>query len=261
MISIVIPCYNHGTYLLEALANLEDLNKDLSYNIEVVIVNDGSTDEFTLKTFEEIKSSEYTIIHQSNKGLATARNVGISHASNKYIIPLDSDNKLRLSLFNEGIRMMEEDDSIGVVYGDAQYFGNRHGLWKVGEFELRRLFHSNFIDACALIRKATWQDMGGYDQNMPAMGWEDWDFWMRIALSDWKFQYLPEITFDYRVRDNSMITNTQKHIPELIEYIFNKPELNLAGILREEILSHEKLKKQLKSRVFLGKTLIKELLR
>jgi hypothetical protein len=63
----------------------------------------------------------------------------------------------------------------------------------------------NQIDACAVYRKSVWEAVGGYDEKMPIMGYEDWDMWMNMTFKNYKFHYIPEILFDYRVLGNSML--------------------------------------------------------
>jgi hypothetical protein len=69
---------------------------------------------------------------------------------------------------------------------------------------------------------------------MPRMGWEDWDYWMRVALRGWRFMHIDEIAFDYRVRKNSMINDTNRHARELFAYIFNKPGNSILKALRRQ---------------------------
>ena len=238
-LSIVIPCYNHGIYIGDALESVAKYQG--KYRIEVIIVNDGSTDAHTKAVMEQLAGEGYQIIHQENKGLAAARNTGIAAAKGEYILPLDSDNKIYPDYIDKGIEVLERHSQVGVVYGDALYFGDKTGRWVVGNFDMRRLFDSNFIDACAVFRKRIWEEVGGYDENMPAMGWEDWDFWMRAVMEGWKFHYVPEVLFDYRVRDNSMIqTDTKPNMEKLNDYIFSKPVYYLARHYRAEIIAHNR---------------------
>jgi hypothetical protein len=65
------------------------------------------------------------------------------------------------------------------------------------------------------------------------MGWEDWDFWLRAAAHGFRFVQLQEVGFDYRVRTESMLSTTKKHAPELLEYMFSKPELQYCRLFRQ----------------------------
>jgi glycosyltransferase involved in cell wall biosynthesis len=247
-VSIVIPCFNHGTMLREALATVEQVrNANL---LEVIVVDDGSSEPDSVRILSEIAEAGYCVVPQPNRGLGAARNAGIRLAKGEFILPLDSDNRLRDVYLNEGVSLLRKNASIGVVYADAQYFGERRGRWDVPEFNLLSLIRTNFIDACALFRKSLWEKLGGYDEQMPWMGWEDWDFWLRVASHGGTFVHLPQVGFDYRVRTGSMIAktmgcdyrlqrdcldvgSTSPRLAEVADYIFSKPEMAFYKLLRE----------------------------
>lgn len=199
-ISIIIPCYNQGQYLNELLQSVKACDENL---FEVIIINDGSTDEATNAVCKDLQTQGYIVIFQENKGLSGARNTGINLAKGKYILPLDADNKIRPEYITKSIEILDEKEEIAVVYGNAGNFGERSGVSKPGPFNMQRLMLANYIDACAVIRKSVFDRVGLYDTNMK-LGWEDWDLWLRIAFADCNFYYIDEILFDYRVTGNSM---------------------------------------------------------
>lgn len=201
MVSIVMPCFNDGRFLGDAIESAE---ANHSGNCEIIIVNDGSTDARTLELLKTIESRGHQVIHQENRGLGFSRNVGIAAARGAYILPLDADNRIRPAYIDRGIEILRRESGIDVVYGDAEYFGEKSGRWFVPDFSLSQMLAFNFIDACAVIRKSAWERCGGYDENMPVQGYEDWDLWLRIALSGGRFHHVPEPLFDYCVRANSM---------------------------------------------------------
>jgi len=214
-LSVVIPCYNHGKYLPEALASVDkSSNRD---EIEVIIVNDGSDDELTNKYIASLDQSKYVIINQGNLGLAKARNNGIRIAKGGYILPLDSDNIVLNSYLFDAIEILDKDRNISVVYGNREFFGEKKGVENVGKFNLQRLMLRNYIDACAVFRKKCWEEVGGYDEKMPCMGLEDWDFWLNLAFSGKKFYYVNSVCFNYRVLSNSMINSINKHNYEVLD--------------------------------------------
>ena len=200
-LSIIVPCFNQGHYLKDALGNLSSAPNPF---YEVIIVNDGSTDPETIKVLQNLANQGFTVLNQENKGLAGARNTGIDSALGEYIVPLDSDNKLRLEVVRECMEMMDADASIDVMYGNGMFFGESSGIWKNEEFNLQKLMIQNYIDACAIIRKSTIYKVGLYDRNMIAQGWEDWDLWLRLAFGGFKFKYIDSVFFDYRIVSNSM---------------------------------------------------------
>jgi glycosyltransferase involved in cell wall biosynthesis len=230
-VSIVIPCYNHGAMLREALASVEEARNANVF--EVIIVDDGSSEPETTRILNEVAEAGYCVERQPNRGVGAARNAGIRLAKGEFILPLDSDNRLRDVYLNEGMSLLKKHSSIGVIYTDAEYFGEKSGRWHVPNFNLSSLVRMNFIDACALYRKKLWEELGGYDEQAVCIGLEDWDFWLRVAWHGGSFVHLPEIGFDYRVRSDSMITRTRPRTAEIINYIFDKPEMACYKLLRE----------------------------
>ena len=244
-ISIVIPCYNHGAVLREALASVEEVrNENLG---EVIIVNDGSTDVETCRLFEELDKSKYKIVHQSNRGLGAARNAGVKIAQGEFILTLDSDNRIRQCYLTLGVKTLMENPKLGVVYGDAELFGEETGRSRVPDFDFFQLAAGNYIDACALFRKCAWESVGGYDEDMPWMGYEDWDFWRRVALQGWQFRHLDEVAYDYRVASDSMLRRvTNPHEQELRAYMNGKREGDVLRAIGEVGNKIQKLKANLK---------------
>jgi glycosyltransferase involved in cell wall biosynthesis len=219
-VSIIIPCYNQGQFLKEALLSVQQCDQSL---IETIIVNDGSTESFTNSYIASL-SEKYHIISQENKGLSAARNAGIAAAKGEYILLLDADNKIRPPYITTGIEVLERSADTAVVYGDAEFFGDKQERVRVGEFNMQRLMIVNYIDACAVVRKSVFEKVGMYDVNMK-WGWEDWDLWLRIAFAGYKFHYIDDIVFDYRVRSASMSKELYKNYekPNSIEkYIHEK---------------------------------------
>tara|TARA_R110002124_G_scaffold267533_5_gene434803 strand:- start:790 stop:1596 length:807 start_codon:yes stop_codon:yes gene_type:complete len=243
-ISIIITCYNLGYYLEDAIASIKKHSPSEGY--EIILVNDGSTDKVTIQFVEKIEQQDKFIfvLNQPNMGLAKARNNGIKLAKGKYIIPLDADNKLRPEFIKQTIAILDSNHDIDVVHGDAQLFGNKNSVWKGKPFEIAEMVLNNYIDACAGFRKSVWEESGGYDENMPVMGFEDWDLWLRMAVRGCRFQYVEEVFFDYRVRDNSMLADAWKVRPLLLDYIFNKKELNHLLPFRNCLIENHKLKEE-----------------
>lgn len=217
--SIIIPCYNHGAYVEEAVASARAASDGTA---EIILVDDGSTDSQTRGVVDRLANAGVQVIRQDNKGLAVARNNGIAASKGEFILPLDADNRIRPKYLVEAASILKARPEVGVVYGDAEYFGERSGRWTVGPFDLGRLMEWNYIDACAVYRRKLWEQVGGYDSKMPVMGLEDWDFWLGAAGHSWSFHYIPEICFDYRVLGGSMISKTRGREAEVERYIARK---------------------------------------
>src|SRR5438045_7518565 len=92
-VSIIIPCYNHGAMLREVLASVEEVrNENL---LEVIIVDDGSSDAETVRILKEVAEAGYSVVSQPNCRVSAARNTGIRLAKGEFILPWDSDNLRR----------------------------------------------------------------------------------------------------------------------------------------------------------------------
>jgi glycosyltransferase involved in cell wall biosynthesis len=204
-ISVVVPCFNDGSFLNDAISSIG--NKSDWFNWEIIIVNDGSTDVDTLSILKEIEERGIRVVHQGNLGLATARNNGIAVSRGKYIILLDADNMLNASVFEEAVECLEKTPHVKAVYTDHEILdcSLESKIIVVGEPSIAHLMNYNYIDACAVFRRELFNDVGYYDPDMPKMGQEDWEFWIRLLVSGYAVKYLNKVGFKYRVRNESMI--------------------------------------------------------
>jgi len=205
-VSVVIPCFNHGDFLREAVASVAaSTERD---DVEIIVVDDGSTDERTRTETDRLIAQGTTVIRQENRGLAAARNAGIAASKSEYIFPLDADDRVRAGFTAPGIHILDANPKIGVVYGDMEFFGARTGRWISGRFDPNQLMRQNYFACSAFFRRSVWEQNGGYDGTMPVQGFEDWDFWLGALEHGWEFAYVPEVLFDYRKAQESMLTRT-----------------------------------------------------
>lgn len=222
LVDVVVPCYNDGAFLLEAL---ESLGPDRGDGSGVVVVNDGSTDALTLKVLAGLRMRGFRVIDQENKGLAAARNAGWQASSAPYILFLDADNRVDPTLPEKAAAILETDGSVAVVYTDRSEFGSRTGIVQQPEVSLAFLLVGNTIDACAVVRREALQHLGGYDEEMRD-GYEDWEMWIRAMAAGYGFRRIPEPLFSYRVREGSLVTRASR--PEIraaiVDHVARKHE-------------------------------------
>lgn len=218
-VSVIIPCFNHGEFLPEAVASVTSIPRN---DVELIVVDDGSTDERTAKEMAALAARGIRVIRQENKGLAAARNTAIRASTAPYILPLDADDRLRPGYIEHGIRILDAKPKVGVVYGDGQLFGTTNERWHVRPFNLNRMLEENQIQACAVFRRVVWDQNGGYDGTMPVQGYEDWDFWLGAAEHGWQFAYVPEILFEYRKAEESMLTRGRKSAQQVADFVAAK---------------------------------------
>lgn len=218
-ISVIMPCFNHGEFLAEAVASVTNAKRD---EIELIVVDDGSTDERTIREVNRLRSEGVKVIRQENKGLAGARNAAISASQGKYIFPLDADDRMRSGWIDRAVSILDSEPEVGVVYGDAQFFGIRTDVWPPGKLDPTRLLHYNYIPGSALYRRTLWKENRGYDCTMPVQGYEDWDMWVGALERGWEFVYLPEVFFEYRKAEQSMLTRGLKFKRQVKKFMARK---------------------------------------
>jgi glycosyltransferase involved in cell wall biosynthesis len=201
-VSIIIPYYNNGLYLRDALYSITVFKKYPQYQYEVIIINDGSTDAESIKLLDELKNENYIIINQQNKGAAAARNAGLKIARGKCLLFLDSDNKLREAFITKGLPVLENNNA-DIVYGRPNFFGaSSQPLFEPGAFHLPTLMVENYIDVCSLVKREVYNAIGGFDE-APELNQEDWEYWIRAAKAGFKFGFIDDLFYDYRVHDKS----------------------------------------------------------
>ena len=214
-LSIVIPCYNDGNYLVDIIKNITE-KCIISY--EIIIVDDGSTDATTKKILNKI-SEEYNInaLVQSNSGPGAARNFGIKNSKYEYILSLDADDYALDGYLNESLEIIK-DGKCDVVYGDAILFGEMDGIWDLSNLKPIMFIKENPLNNCAVYSKEIWRRVGGYPENRELIGYEDWIFWLKILASGGRFTYLQKAGFKYRIRNNST-SKKVKNVNKLSAYI------------------------------------------
>lgn len=201
-VSIVIPCYNAGEHIEEAVQSA--LNQTYS-NLEIVIIDDGSDDPATLRLLERATWPRTRIFRQENAGPAAARNRAVIEATGTYILPLDADDTIEPEYVARAVAVLDQRPEIGVVYCKAMKFGAEEGPWELPAFSTSELAIDNMIFVTALYRKADWQAVGGYSEKL-LHGVEDYDFWVKMVHYGRGVVQLEDFLFNYRVQKKSRTT-------------------------------------------------------
>jgi len=205
-ISVIIPCYNQGAYVDEAIASvLAQTYQDF----EIFVVNDGSTDPATITTLNALNYPKTKVVHTPNLGLPGARNLGIQNASGEFILPLDADDKIAPTYLEKALSVITTQPAVGIVYCKAWMFGTRSGPWDLPDYKFPDILLSPRIHCTALFRKTDWEKVGGYSSEM-IHGWEDYDFWLSLIEMGREVHCIPEVLFYYRQHESSMITALDK---------------------------------------------------
>ncbi|HRH71161.1 MAG TPA: glycosyltransferase [Flavobacteriales bacterium] len=221
LLDVVIPCYNDGMYLEEAI---ESLAAYPERSARVVVVNDGSTEEATHVVLQRCRARGMEVLDRPNGGLAAARNAGWRAGRAPFVLFLDADNKMEPGFLAAAIEAMMGDEGIAVVHGDRQEFGLRNGRVAQPVPTLVEELVGNRIDACAVVRRTVLEATGGFDGSMRS-GYEDWEFWIRLMAAGKRFHHLPMVAFHYRVREGSLVSRVRN------------PDVR-AGIVRHIVSKH-----------------------
>lgn len=197
--SIIIPCYDAGALLGEAVASALEQTHD---DFEIIVVDDGSTDAETLLMLKRANWPRTRIIHQANAGPAAARNRAIAEATGEYILPLDADDFIEPTYVAKAAAMLDARPDVGIVYCRAAKFGAEEGPWDLPAFSSDELALGNVIFVSAMFRKPDWAVVGGFDETF-RHGMEDYDFWIRLVCAGRKVVRLDETLFHCRIRERS----------------------------------------------------------
>ncbi len=207
-VSIVIPCYNQAHFLSDAIESA--LNQTYRY-IEVVVVDDGSTDSTSLIA---ARYQKVRYIKQANQGLAAARNTGIRESKGSYLVFLDADDRLLLNAIEAGVNCFS-------IHPDCTFVSGAHirvatDGSPLGKPEMYRVYvdkdhyiallHGNYIGmhATVMYRRDVLVSIRGFDTSLTAC--EDYDLYFRIARL-YPVHCHNQVVAEYRMHNANMSRN------------------------------------------------------
>jgi glycosyltransferase involved in cell wall biosynthesis len=198
-VSVVISCYNLGRYLYEAV---DSVLRQTLQAVEIILIDDGSTDEFTIRYLNNFHAPKTRVIRTGNQGLPAARNTGIESARGRYICCLDADDRLKPAFLEKAVRILDDSEDIGFVSCYYETFDGDHSIYRYDHCRFPELLVQNEAVEASVFRKDAWSKVGGYSTSLKAM--EDWDFWIGLIEQGYRGEVIPEILFEYRIRIGSM---------------------------------------------------------
>lgn len=249
-VSVIMPCYNDGQYIEEAIESV--LNQSYK-DIELIIIDDGSDDEYTIKVINKISHDKIKVLHTDHLRPAGARNYGISLSTGKYILPVDSDDKIEPTYIEQAVNILEGNPEIGIVYCQADLFGEQSGRWDLPNYSFETMLLDNIVFVTALFYKEDWEKAGGFNTTMDS-GMEDYDFWLSILGLGKQIYQIPEILFHYRIKkvsrttqfmDNSIqVKEIYRRMYDNHEEFYRKNAKAYATILRDALIEQTFLKRK-----------------
>jgi glycosyltransferase involved in cell wall biosynthesis len=201
LVSIIIPCYNDSEFIEKAVFSA--LNQTYS-NIEVIVVDDGSN----VKTKAVLKMLETKItklISQENQGQSIARNNGIREAKGEYILNLDSDDFFEPDFCLKAVNKFQEDEAIKIVTCLANRFSKKRtiDIFTPRGGDINNFLFANSALGSSMFKRKDWEFCGGYEEKLPILGFEDWEFYIQLLKQGGYVYVINEILFNYQIRENS----------------------------------------------------------
>ncbi|MDP4252679.1 MAG: glycosyltransferase [Bacteroidota bacterium] len=209
LLSVVIPFYNMGSYLQECIQSIwQSTYKDL----EIIIVDDGSTDPASLDQLGKLDPDDRRVrlIHQSNTGLAHARNNGATAAAGAYLAFLDADDKIAPLYYERAIRALQKNENVYFVGAWARYFENSRAVWPAFTPQPPYALVHNPINSSSLVYKRNAFLAAGLNDPKVGYGLEDYDSVISMMEQGLNGVVLPETLFYYRVRNGSMFRDISR---------------------------------------------------
>jgi glycosyltransferase involved in cell wall biosynthesis len=208
-VTVVIPCFNHGRYLGEAV------NSALAQEggePRIIVVDDGSTEPETEAALSALPGS-IAVLRQENAGPAAARNTGFSLAATPYVMPLDADDRLPPGTLAALHSDLEANGGAAYAYGTMRFFGDWSGEVRFPPYDPYRLLYRPIVGWLGLIRREAWEQVGGFDPSLT--GFEDWDFTLAALGRGLHGHRLDRVVLEYRKHGRSGLEGDRRRYREL----------------------------------------------
>jgi glycosyltransferase involved in cell wall biosynthesis len=219
----VVPCFNHGRFLREALLSIGVPRVPT----EIIVVDDGSSDSTAavVATFET--ANQFRAVRQSNAGLAAARNRGLRESRGKYIVFLDADDRLAPGAVEFGVQRLEERPECAFVYGRCTMMDGDGRLMPTPEMprivrdHYREMLRRNYIwtPAAVMFRREPLERIGGFNTNVNAAA--DYDVYLHLARHYPVFDHA-HVVAHYRKHDANMSGNAGRMLRETLAVLHSQ---------------------------------------
>ena len=251
LISVVVTCYNHEKYIEQCLRSI--FNQTYR-NIELIVLDDGSTDSSAKIIQEVLKDSPFETSFESheNLGVVKNRNMGLGLIKGDYLLFVDSDNYLDMDYIEQlYVKLIETNADI--AYCDLFNPEKEEYYLKSREFDLTDFLNASFIDNCSLIRRISIGN-ARYDENLNRKKLEDYDFLLNLIINNGaKAVYQPNTKLNYRVFETGSISGRDSvryhyevYLEILEKYLDKLPHEIYRAVCGNLMVLEERLDKLLK---------------
>ena len=182
-VAVIVPCFNDGAFVGQAVASVDE-----SEPVELVVVDDGSSDRATTEVLERLASDGVRVLHhEANKGLSAARTTGVRSTEAPYVFPLDADDLAMPGVLSTMADRLDAHPEAIACFGDYEVFGTSSFRRKVpSTIDPYRIAYRNELTATALYRRTMLEAVNAWEPVVPgSVGrddfFEDWHLWMSLA--------------------------------------------------------------------------------
>ena len=236
LVSVIIPCFNYGQYVEEAINSV--LNQTFQ-DFEIIVVDGGSTDNSTVTTLKSLHKPKTTIYYREGRHLVgDNRNFGIEKAQGKYICCLDADDKIKPTYLEKALFLLEAY-AYDIVSTSVQCFGNSIETWNIlAHPTLEEIVKGNQVSTVAVFSQQMWEKANGYHDCGIGKDYipEDWDLWVRMMALGARVINISEPLMLYRIHGRHI--SLSKH-PESLRI---KDQAKAIASFNQKYLTHQAYK-------------------
>lgn len=224
-VDAVITSFNQGTMILEAV---QSLCSQTFLPKSIIVVDDGSTDEFSLSVLKNMEENTdfpipLLIQYQTNGGVSSARNAGIHRAKEPLVLVLDGDDKLEPEYIEHVSKLLHENPSMVAASSWMQTFGVLDSVVYPSGGKITSFLSRNCCPATHILRRVLFEQCGGYDESMRS-GFEDWDFFLSLleTSSNTSIGIVDKPLIKYRTEPTSSNIKSMNKRSELMRFLIEK---------------------------------------
>ena len=224
-VQAVVTSFNQGSMILEAV---QSLCAQTTPPAGIILVDDGSTDESSLRILAQIESDPsfcvpITVLRQPNGGVSAARNAGIGSAQAPLVLVLDGDDRLEPAYIEQVSGLLRERSGLVAASSWMRTFGVLDATVCPAGGGITAFLSRNCCPATHILRRGAWEQCGGYDETMRS-GFEDWDFFLSLleTVPEAWIGIVPEPLIDYRTAPASSNVRSMEKRLELMRFLIEK---------------------------------------
>ncbi len=210
LVSVIIPVFNGAAFLKESIESA--LNQTYKH-LEILVVDDGSTDGNASRSIAERFPGRVQYIRQQNAGTAAARNTGLREAKGDLIALLDQDDLWLAQKVETQVRCFLENENVGLCHTGGRVFDSESGKTSSEYYARREVDVHDILAWCEVACATTMfprrvvDELGGFDESVP--GVDDWDLWIRIAAARYRILGCPPVLSEIRLHKNNQGKNIE----------------------------------------------------